>query len=186
MLDFGYRFPRFARSILVRVMVVLALSCLSHNSFGQTLQIDRLKANYLVGFIDFTQWDSSSGPDPTTIAVISDRDLYNELARIAANLPNGREVEIIHLKAGDSPPIEKIDILFVEKGQDTYWQTIKGRCMEAGILLVGEENRFMEDGGVIQFVYRKNRLRFIVNQDNADRQGIVLSSKLIELSVDKR
>ncbi|MEC7906141.1 MAG: TonB-dependent receptor plug domain-containing protein [Verrucomicrobiota bacterium] len=37
-----------------------------------------------------------------------------------------------------------------------------------------------------QNVYRKNRLRLIVNQDNANRQGIVLSSKLVELSVDKR
>ena len=94
--------------------------------------------------------------------------------------------EIIHLKPGTQPPVERIDILFVEKGQDDHWGKIKGHCMEAGILLVGEVNRFMEDGGAIQFVYRKNRLRFIVNQDNANRQGIVLSSKLVELSVDKR
>ena len=58
--------------------------------------------------------------------------------------------------------------------------------MEAGILLSGKVNGFMEDGGAIQFVYRKNRLRFIVNQDNANRQGIVLGSKLIELFVDER
>lgn len=58
--------------------------------------------------------------------------------------------------------------------------------MEAGILLAGKVNGFMEDGGAFQFVYRKNRLRFIVNQDNANRQGIVLGSKLIELSVDER
>ena len=58
--------------------------------------------------------------------------------------------------------------------------------MEAGILLAEKGNGFMEDGGAIQFVYRKNRLRFIVNQDNANRQGIVLGSKLIELSVDER
>ena len=58
--------------------------------------------------------------------------------------------------------------------------------MEAGILLTGKGNGFMEDGGAIQFVYRKNRLRFIVNQDNANRQGIVLGSKLIELFVDER
>lgn len=58
--------------------------------------------------------------------------------------------------------------------------------MEAGILLAEKGNGFMKDGGAIQFVYRKNRLRFIVNQDNANRQGIVLGSKLIELSVDER
>ena len=58
--------------------------------------------------------------------------------------------------------------------------------MEAGILLAEKGNGFMEDGGAIQFVYRKNRLRFIVNQDNAKRQGIVLGSKLIELFVDER
>ncbi len=58
--------------------------------------------------------------------------------------------------------------------------------MEAGILLDRKGNGFTEDGGAIQFVYRKNRLRFIVNQDNANRQGIVLGSKLIELSVDER
>lgn len=58
--------------------------------------------------------------------------------------------------------------------------------MEAGILLAEKGNGFMEDGGAIQFVYRKNRLRFIVNQDNANRQGIVLGSKLIELFVDER
>ncbi len=183
---FGYRLSRCYLTLSLRVATVLALCCLSSQSMGQVLQIDRLKANYLVGFIDFARWESDSFSNPTTIAVLSDNDLYRELRRIARVPANGRELEIIHLKPGTRPPVDRIDILFVEKSQHAHWQTIKGHCMEAGILLVGEVNGFMEDGGAIQFVYRKNRLRFIVNQDNANRQGIVLSSKLIELSVDKR
>jgi len=161
----------------------LALSCLAFESFGQVLQIDRLKANYLIGFLDFAKWKSEPASKAKTIAVLSDPDLYQDLRRISENRANGRELEIIQLNPETPTPFDKIDVLFVDKSQDAHWQTIS---MEAGILLVGEESRFLQDGGVIQFVFRKNRLRFIVNQDNADRQGIILSSKLIELSADKR
>ena len=183
---FGYRLFRNFRTLFLRVAMVLALCGLSSQSIGQILQVDRLKASYLVGFIDFARWESESASNSTTIAVLSDQDLYRELRRIARDQLSSRKLEIIHLKPGTQPPVERFDILFVEKGQDDHWEKIKGHCMEAGILLVGEVNRFMEDGRAIQFVYRKNRLRFIVNQDNANRQGIVLSSKLVELSVDKR
>lgn len=186
MSSFEYSLSSCARIRRLRAAFALALSCLAFESFGQVLQIYRLKANYLIGFLGFAKWKSEPASKAKTIAVLSDPDLYQDLRRITENRANGRELEIIQLNPETPTPFDKIDVLFVDKSQDAHWQTIRERCMEAGILLVGEESRFLQDGGVIQFVFRKDRLRFIVNQDNADRQGIILSSKLIELSADKR
>ncbi len=53
------------------------------------------------------------------------------------------------------------------------------------ILLVGDDRSFLKDGGAIQFTFRKNRLWFLLDQENADSLGIQLSSKLFELAAKK-
>lgn len=133
---FRYSLPGLKRVRLLRAITIIALSCIHFQSFGQILQIDRLKANYLVGFLDFAKWEPDLESEPKTIAVLSDADLYQELKRIAQTRTNGQELEIIRIDPEGTPPIDKIDVLSVEKSQDDHWQTIKGRCMEAGILLV--------------------------------------------------
>jgi len=152
---------------------------------GQTLQIDRLKANYLVNFADFVRWNGQTKTDGVTIGVLNDDDLEWELKKILNEASGSRVIKVIGLDGPEKAQLENIDILFAGAGRGNAWSSLKEHCSGMNILLVGEDRDFLKDGGAIQFTFRKNRLRFFVNQENANSLGIQLSSKLMELAAEK-
>ena len=52
----------------------------------------------------------------------------------------------------------------------------------SSVLTVGEMERFAEMGGIINFVVKKNRLRFEINLDAGRRAGLEISSQLLNLA----
>ena len=50
------------------------------------------------------------------------------------------------------------------------------------ILLVGDSDGFLEQGGVINSVVEDNRVRLYIARKTADRQGLAISSKLLQVA----
>ncbi len=174
------------RSFLIRYFLILLCGIASQkHTEGQTLQIDRLKANYLINFADFVLWNGQSKANGITIGVLNNPDLELELEKISNVSKGKRPLEIVRLDGTESKALEDLDILFAGNGRDKDWKSLRDRCKGLTILLVGEDRDFIKDGGAIQFTFRKNRLQFYVNQENANALGIQLSSKLIELTAEQ-
>lgn len=152
---------------------------------GQTLQIDRLKANYILNFIDFARWEKPLKAGEITIGAICKKDLVIELKRISNGSRGGPVVNIVPLEGSKNIPLDEIDLLFIGAGNTGLLESLKEDWDNLSILLVGEDEHFLEEGGAIQFTFMKNRLRFYVDQNNANTLGIELSSKLIELAVEQ-
>ena len=168
--------------------LVLTLLCLfvCGEAWAQTLRIDRLKAQYLVAFMDFARWDSGSKTETATIGILGSKDFARELRKITHAKTEGRSIKVLKLEDGETHRLERIDILFVGAGFERQWAKISDHCKRYDILLVGERSRFLDDGGAIQFTLRKNRLRFAVAPENARTQGVELTSKLLELAVERQ
>lgn len=174
------------RSLASKVLIAFSLSLwLGWPSFAQTLQIDRLKANYLIAFVDFARWEGELKIDVATIGILGSKDLARELRKITHSKTEGRKIKILKLESGETERLSQVDILFVGSGYEKQWHLIKARCKEHAMLLVGEQRGFLEEeGGAIQFAFRKNRLRFSIAPENARSQGVELSSTLIELAIE--
>ena len=50
------------------------------------------------------------------------------------------------------------------------------------IVTVGEDEKFLRRGGMINFVLEDGKLRFQINTDAVGRSGINISSKLLSLA----
>lgn len=48
---------------------------------------------------------------------------------------------------------------------------------------MGDAAGFIESGGIINFIVRSNKLRFVINVDAADASGLDLSSRLLRLAI---
>ncbi len=152
---------------------------------GQILQLDRLKAHYLVNFADFVRWNGQTKNDGVTIGVFNDDDLEWELRKLTNEMSDGRAINVIGINGTGKAQLENIDILFAGAGRAKAWRSLKEHCNGLNILLVGEDRNFLKNGGAIQFTFRKNRLRFYADQANANSLGIQLSSKLLELAAEQ-
>lgn len=178
----------FLRYILARRLhwpvFKLVLFLLATGAQSQTLQIDPIKASYLEGFLSFARWKGEPKDQSATIGVLGSPDLVANLERAAEDTANGRKLRVVAITP--NADMSSLDVLFVGAGYRENWNDLIETCCEAGVLLVGEEPGFLAAGGSIEFVVRRNRLRFLLSSENARKCGIQLSSKLLELALNDR
>lgn len=163
-------------------ILMLGSFALPSHGFAQTIQIDAVTANWIEGFSDFINWHESPNKESLKIGVIGAPEVANYLERRCSERNSKPKLQVVTLSADDS--LEGIDIVFVAGSSRSKWAEIIQRCKTNKILSVGSQDGFIESGGCIEFVVRKNRLRFYIKQEHASKSGIAISSKLLELAID--
>ena len=148
---------------------------------AQTLWIDEIKANYLEGFVDFVTWQGDAAQESVTIGVMGSPELARILERASEDGERARRLSVARVSPGDE--LSGLDVLYVGSGYKPHWPELRKAAARENVLLVGDEEGFVRSGGCIEFVFRKNRVRFIVSVENIEKHGIEVSSKLSELSL---
>jgi hypothetical protein len=148
---------------------------------AQQLNELNLKAQYLVGFTGFVQWTDGERPPPISIGVVGDKVLFDAVSvQAARQRAAGRDLEARFIAPGDS--LQGLDILFLSKDFEGELKALIAQAARYQILTVGESDGFIDAGGMIEFVLRKNRLRFEINLVATESNGMSLSSKLLRLA----
>jgi len=135
------------RRISLKLNMYLFLGlCLGWVGYCQTLNIDRLKANYLVAFTEFARWDGKLETANMTIGFFGSKELARDLRSITHNKFKGRPIKILKMKKGETDRLYYIDIIFASSGSTKQWYAIKERCKEYNRLVIGEQSEFIEEG----------------------------------------
>lgn len=83
--------------------------------------------------------------------------------------------------------LDGIHLLFVGRSERRRLGSILEACQRYAILTFGEMNGFVEAGGMVNFVTVKekgrDRLRFELNRERAEREGFRFASYLLKLSI---
>lgn len=173
-----------SRRLLALMVLISLFGTLQVNLQAQMLNEDALKANYLVGFVDFLHWDREE-KNTIVIGLFGDSNLEREIENLITKKKAGgsnRNFEVFIL-SDSAESLEQVDVLFLAEGTQTNWETVIPRARELGILTVGDATGFLDSGGLIEFVIKKNRLRFALNLEASEEYRIGLSSKLARLAV---
>jgi TonB family protein len=170
-----------SRAILQMGLVLLALQ---HASIGQESRTKeyQVKAAYLYNFAKLTEWPSRSlpsGPSPLVIGVIGGDD---EFVDILTKTVGGRTIEThpVIVKPAPSPDeLKSCQIVFFRSSERKRTPDAIATLSQAGILLVGEDDAFLRQGGMINLVLEGGRVRFEVNRDALDRADLRFSPPLL-------
>lgn len=164
---------------------LIAMSVSRQEARGEAPSRDDVQAAYLYNFGKFVRWPENGGRGPMQVCVAGGESFVQTMGRLVSGEQiNGRGFEV---RTVDRP--EKVGscaILFVDTGErareDTYLAAAAGKP----ILTVGEAPDFLERGGMIQFVQVEDHVRFSVNLEAANRNGVGLSSELLKVAVAVR
>jgi len=141
----------------------------------------QVKAAYLLNFTKFVEWppeDFANGDAPISICVLGDAPLTPVLRQmVEGELVGGRKVV---LQKAPSEPAKSCQVLFVSKS-DKAGTKLAGE-MGRGVLTVGEDDNFLADGGMINFIIEDRRVRFDINQKAVENSSLKLSSKLLKVA----
>jgi TonB family protein len=78
--------------------------------------------------------------------------------------------------------MKSCQIVFFRASERKHVQAAIGRLRQAGVLLVGEDESFLGQGGMINLVKVHGRIHFEVNPDALDRSEIHFGSKILALA----
>jgi hypothetical protein len=142
-----------------------------------------VKAAFIYNFAKFVEWPPnsfSSSRDPLQICVLGNNPVRADLQNIVAEKSIGfhalhvRDVEIFEIKG--------CHVLFVGSVESYRVHQALQAAQGASVLTVGDTAGFLDQGGMINFIFDQNRIRFEVNRKAAQAARLQLSSKLLSLA----
>jgi hypothetical protein len=142
-----------------------------------------IKAAFLYNFVKFVEWPSEALPessDTITICVLSDDPFAEALEAIKGKTVKGRRLVVRRIES--IKQAESCQALFVGSTNEPLLPQVMQTLQGASVLTVGEMDRFVQSGGIINFVVEKNRVRFEINVSSAERARLKLSSQLLSLA----
>ncbi len=141
----------------------------------------QVKAAFLYNFAKFVDWPARSFPDanaPIVIGVLGESPFGDELEKLAKGRRiNGRPIVVRWVSAEGA---RSCHLLFVGAGDEGRFAGIKDGL--PGVLTVGESDGFSRRGGMINFVFEGEKIRFEINVGQAEAEGLKISAQLQKLA----
>jgi len=157
----------------------------SLTGYAQTSMAEyQVKALFLCNFIKYVNWPAEATPGPTSpivIGILGEDNFNDSLTHaVAGKNFNGRAIIIKHLSAGDDP--NGCAILFVSASENLHLVEILNKVGTLPILTVGEDESFLQKGGIINFMLRDGKIHLAINLVGAQKANLQISSKLLSVA----
>jgi len=177
-------FRRWQTLLLSGLVVAFGMSAqpaaAQRSSFGEY----EVKSALLYNLTKFVEWPAGAFPDaqtPTSLCILGQDPFGSALTKIIAQkTANGRPLLIRRLQRGQ--PIRNCHVLYISASERKNLLRILESLKGSNVLTIGETDRFARSGGIVQIVLEEKQIRFEINLDAANREGIKISSKLLALA----
>lgn len=142
-----------------------------------------VKAAYLYNFAKFVKWPAEMFADPSlplTICIFgrdpfgSSLDIVKDKTVMGKKLLINRYTRIEELK--------DCHIMFISPSEEKNLSIILEKVKDMHILTVSDMDGFAQRGGTINLIRIKNKIHFEINIDAAQRSGLQISSRLLQLA----
>jgi len=149
-------------------------------------QVDeyQVKAFFLYNFARYVEWPAqtfNSPADPIVICILGQNPFGGALEQaVHGKAVEGRTV-VVH-QISDIHPQCNCHILFVGANERKRFRSAVADIRGSGVLTVGENEGFANDGGVINFKVEGGKVRFEINVEAAGQEQLRISSKLLSLA----
>lgn len=143
------------------------------------------KAAYLFSFTKLTDWPPSYKEGEFRIGILGSgrgsTNLYQELKRKYEQKQVGNQkISIVEYSSVEEVE-DRCNILFVGGSQRNALSQMRRR--KTSTLLVSEGSGAIENGAVIKFVVKDNKLEYELSLRNAERYSLTIGNQLEELAL---
>ncbi len=143
-----------------------------------------VKAAFVLNFAKVTRWpDDAFGDTSETIdlCLVGDKQLVEHFKSIDGKQVGERTLRLHHKY--ETEDCRECEILFVGNDVDRAAQLrFFAAAKDRPVLIIGEMSGFARIGGIINFTSKKGRLHFEINPKEAERKGIKISSRILQLA----
>jgi hypothetical protein len=141
-----------------------------------------LKAAFLYNFTKFVDWPPAAFPDPASLklCVLGNDPFGHSLQSVAGEQVASRKLTVVRTDSISRPA--GCQILFISRSERERLPQILAAVRDSPVLTVGDTKGFVDQGVIINFILEGSKVRFEINTEAADRVGLRISSKLLQLA----
>ena len=170
------------------ILIVLLTVCASFITNSQTSQREyALKSGLIFNFALYSQTLNSELADLSHYVICSSSKLFVEVAQktLANKKVKQRNVRVIYLTPNEMTE-STCHIMFFNNNNtyDNYITSQRKKIIPS--MLIGEMPNFIDLGGHINFIQVSGKIRFEINPEQLQANGIKVSSKVIRLGKIKK
>ncbi len=176
-------------SIPVIVFLVLSFTFMSGVVVAQdwtgrlSVSEYKLRAAYLYNFSKFIRWPESAFESRESAFVIGllGENAPMEIAELLNSRTIGsRPIKVRQYRIGES--MDGCHLLYLQSSQK--WKSVLKTLKSSRVITVGDALSFADEGGAIQLLTIRKRLRFIINLKAAGFAGVDIDSRLLSLALE--
>lgn len=175
--------------ISIPVIVLLVVSFMSGEAAARdwngrlSFSEYKLRAAYLYNFSKFIRWPESAFRNKESALVIGllGADAPMEIAELLNSRTIGsRPIQVRQYQTGES--IDGCHLLYLQSNRN--WKPLLKELKSSRVITVGDTPSFADDGGAIQLLTIRKRLRFIINLKAPGFADVDIDSRLLSLALE--
>ena len=143
-----------------------------------------VKAAFLLNFARLVEWPAASFASPhapLVLAVLADDDVGDSIERgVRGKAVGSHPVQVVRISSSED--VAGSHIVFVSSSDPDRNRRVIKAALGKSVLTVGDASDFVQDGGIINFFIKDQRVRFAINRQAAENAGLRISSRLLRLA----
>jgi len=170
------RVPRCRRAVTLVVILWLA----SALAVAQLRDERAVRAAYVFNLTKYIEWPVAG--NELVIGFEGDRptgEVFQKL--IDGRTVDSRQIRVVLFPSDEE--LEKCHVVYLTDVEEKKTRNLLGKLGTRSVLTVGESPNFLRAGGVVGLVNSGDQIQIQVNVDAAQRAGIRISSRLLNLAV---
>jgi YfiR/HmsC-like len=145
---------------------------------------EQVKAAFIYGFTKFVEWPPQAFAEPNspfTIGIVGESELRQELEQsVRGKELDGHKFEV--KQARDPAELRACQLLFITRSERRRQSDLLRNVAGLPVLTLGDNDRFLAAGGMINFIMEGKKVRFEINEAAARRVGLIIHSRLLSLA----
>jgi len=142
-----------------------------------------LRALYLFNFAKYTEWPKEAFADsaaPFVLGILGDDPFGKDIDIINGKQIKNRKLVVRYFSTAEAA--RDCHILFISPSEkDRVPETLQA-LSQSSVLTVSEFEGFMDQKGIVNLAEEKKRLVFEINQAAAEKAGLKLDARLLQLA----
>lgn len=166
-----------------KVSVVLIGIMLTVMSFQQAFaQKEKYQSIFIYNFSKYVKWPDNMNSGKFIIGVLGNSVIQNELKEMAASKQvNGMPIEV--KQCSSVADIKGCHILYIASSESGKLDQVVTQTQSQSVLIVTDKPGLAKQGSAINFVEVEGKIKFELNQGNAESHGLKVSGSLSSLAI---
>lgn len=144
----------------------------------------KVKAAFLLNFAKFITWPATAKPAEGFVLCIVGNDPFGSaLAGIENKEVGGKKVQL-RFPGTNGDELGQCRMVFVSKSEQRNVGRIIGLLGTSPVASISDIDGFADAGGMFEFKDQAGRLSFLINNGKAKKQGLSISSSLLNLALE--